>query len=441
MKPASNNLPDCRKSDEPPPKRTAHRNVKVLFTLLLIGIVSFSISVDYVVDYTLKGYGYEQQEAAHLSFNVSHALQTQDTAFYQKNHSLITQMPTNNNTTIQRRKQLPPLNEVCQHLYNSNKLYASNVCQLVDFAVAGFAKCGTTSIGLWLASHPNIASPKVELNGVHKAIKSCSVLYKTAQSVQKRNRGSLENVLIGYRNPHNIQRPDTLKFYRHSCPTTKLIILVRHPVLWFQSFYNYRVVRKEWWSLNYGVNGSLLANDMVDPYVPEPFYVSIFVGAFHQYLARLGLTSLQSEEERSLLVSGRYNSSEFNNAPVPLKNPIMLLEMSQLDDDNTTRLNILKEDIQSFLGLPSPLGPIPQKNSVAEMAKKRKPLKPNEITKSKEINICDSKHDILRSQLMDIGANASIWIQQYFLDLPSVHVSSRSYLDALLDYWRVDPCT
>ena len=39
------------------------------------------------------------------------------------------------------------------------------------------------------------------------------------------------------KSPHDIQYPDTVAFFRNMAPQTKLIVAIRHPVLYFESFF------------------------------------------------------------------------------------------------------------------------------------------------------------------------------------------------------------
>lgn len=330
----------------------------------------------------------------------------------------------NNNT-------LPPIESFCKKLGFGKIQWGPDICELFDYAIAGFAKCGTTSVGRWLDAHSDVISPEGEMSVLHKyPFVACNAMYKTVKEAELR--GELDGTLIGYRNPHDIQWPSTVDFFRNTCPSTKLIVIVRHPVLWFESFYNYRIANEEWWSFG----GKATANDMIESVSPN--HVSVFSGAFHRYLAKLGKTSMSDTAERVLLSGTKqYDASDNENEMShPLENPILLIEMSQLSDHNETRTDVLKRDVERFLGLKSPLGPIPHQNKATH------PTILTEETKEGlvPINICDSEHNPARNELMHIAKNASTWIQNWFLKSPSVHASSREYMDELLHAWHKDPC-
>lgn len=126
---------------------------------------------------------------------------------------------------------LPPL----ESLVSSENGEFGNVQFLFDFAIAGFAKCGTSSVMKWLMNHPEVRMQGNEmewfLDDPNRAIKTqYDVLVKEGKGV------------TGYKSPHHIQRLPYVDFFRNVIPKTKLILTLRHPVTWFQSFYSYRIL-------------------------------------------------------------------------------------------------------------------------------------------------------------------------------------------------------
>lgn len=73
---------------------------------------------------------------------------------------------------------------------------------LLDFLVAGFAKCGTTSLGVWLRSHPGIQTQRGEMQ-YHKYT-LLEMVQSLASSSDEANKG-LSVVKNGFRDPHYIQ--------------------------------------------------------------------------------------------------------------------------------------------------------------------------------------------------------------------------------------------
>ena len=61
--------------------------------------------------------------------------------------------------TTNTTHDIPPLSKIVQH-----KQIIGSPQRLFDFVIAGFAKCGTTSLLSWLQTHTEICMPKAELN-------------------------------------------------------------------------------------------------------------------------------------------------------------------------------------------------------------------------------------------------------------------------------------
>jgi hypothetical protein len=224
--------------------------------------------------------------------------------------------------------------------------------------------------------------------------------------------------LTGYRNPNDIR----YEVVREHCPNTKHIVTVRHPLLWFESVYNYRLLYRNFWSIKGEPNKlmGMVCNG-------KPVYVCAEFGAFHRDLAKWGKTSL-AQEELELLSEFK---DEFRNYTSKFKNPIFLMEISQLNDANATRASQLGHDVQTYLGLKNPMRPIPHSNSIT---------KPRTKAAANLINICDPQYEPIHSKMMQVARDASLWIRNYFLKSPDVTVSSPKYFEALLESWMEDPC-
>lgn len=100
-----------------------------------------------------------------------------------------------------------------------NGLYDPRICDYLDFAVTGFAKCGTTTLLHRIRGHVEVRAQPGEWPYFFKRpLYHVSQLYK--REVSKKGPGRIH----GYKNPHDIQYPDVLKFYRKNCPNTKLVV-------------------------------------------------------------------------------------------------------------------------------------------------------------------------------------------------------------------------
>jgi len=151
---------------------------------------------------------------------------------------------------------------------------------------------------------------------------------------------------------------------------------------------------------------------------------------YHNHLFGLGKTNVTDPAELELL-SAYVRRPPGNGATLPagrMGNRVFLFEVSQPFDTREGRDARYREDLSSFLELPSTLQPFQQETY-------------HSPDTHYTIDICDGQFRQLRAQLLEVGANASKWIQQYFLPLPDVVVSSPEHFERLLQSWSVDPCS
>lgn len=145
---------------------------------------------------------------------------------------------------------------------------------------------------------------------------------------------------------------------------------------------------------------------------------------FHEHLAMLGKTKLANKHEYGLLGWDKVRT------PPVMTNQVFVYDVSQPFDRNRTRAELYSRDLSSFLGLTRPLEPIVIKET---------PYASRNYHYA--IDICDSRYDELRADLLELGTTASAWIGDYFLDLPDVTVSEPEYFrNKILASWLVDPC-
>jgi hypothetical protein len=297
---------------------------------------------------------------------------------------------------------------------------------LIDFAIVGFAKAGTTTLGSWLHQHPQIkTNPHENFNFRNGPIAMTNSMYRNLPD-------SFDPWLKkGYRCPLDIVQPVMMRHIRNYYPSTKLIVTIRNPIEWFQSFYNYRLSSGEARFLK-GTPNELIGS--LKCCIRDPNYLSTSTGEMHKFLARLGKTPLSSNGEISLLAPFADEKSNVSkpdfNQHVP--NPVFLLDMHQLGDTNETRSMQLRRDLTEYLNLDKLLSPIPhiRPNSNKE--------KSQNVTK---IDLCEEQYLPVKTELLRISRASSVWIRSYFLDADGVHLSSREYLEEILRTWMSDPCT
>lgn len=142
---------------------------------------------------------------------------------------------------------------------------------------------------------------------------------------------------------------------------------------------------------------------------------------FHLHLSRMAKTNVRDPAEIALI--GRIVPR-----PRRMKNPVFLYEVTQPFDSQDGRDTQYRIDLTNFLGLNETLRPI----------KSRPPTESRNYHYA--IDICDDKFQQLRTELVQVGINASKWIREYFMAHRSVTVSSPGHFRELLLSWATDPC-
>jgi hypothetical protein len=295
---------------------------------------------------------------------------------------------------------------------------------LLDYVVAGFAKCGTTALGEWLGNQHDIKSfPGEKYYMGTKTSRMIMELYDL------RKISKVQPVKIGFRCPHYIQSGKGIQLLKEPFfSEAKIILSVRHPVEWFESYYNYRLEQQQPGLLK-GTPNELIGN-LECKGCNAMWILSTAKGVFHHYIARLKKTPLNTGREMGLLAPFGGIENWGKGAP----NKVFFLEIAQLGDTNETRQSFFRKDMQEFLGLKRELTPMVH---VRPGEKNKKPSNAN-FTR---LDICKDEYLPVRSELMRISRNASIWFREYFLKSEDVFVSSREYLVELLDDWMADPCS
>lgn len=281
---------------------------------------------------------------------------------------------------------------------------------LLDFAILGFAKCGTTTMMNWLNQQQAHCFPDEIYDLMHQ---------KPAQLI-RRLYNERKNC---YKSPNDISQAHVLEYFRRYWPSTPLFVGVRHPIRWFESLYNFRVN-------NY--DSMPPATQLIGKCIRGTQGICTNRGRFHIVLAKLGKTNMTTAPEE-VEMKARY-PREFREEILGIPNKIFLYTTEQLADTNEMRTEIFRNDVQDFCGLQLSL-PIPY-------------IKPgilwDETTQTQKdglkINICDSNYTELRKVLLDMARPASVWIRKYFIESEDVVVSSKEYFKEIIETWMHDPC-
>ena len=286
-----------------------------------------------------------------------------------------------------------------------------DVSHLLDWAVLGFAKCGTSSLLQFL----NTNSSK-DLD--HER---CDASWHRGQGLP----GLVESlyndlprtgVKRGLKCPSGLTTTSIQNYSRYF-NRTNIIVGLRHPVLWFESFYNYRVQ-----------SGQHIMPPVNELIKGEALSVSVKKSRFHLNLVGLGKTPLDSDLEWKLLLENN-DMSAFNFGYIRTPMKVFVYEIGQLADTNATRVSQFESDLGRFIGVDD-LGGMVKANARSK----------NPPGKASMISICDEEYNQLRKALMKNSRDVSRWVRLFFLDSVDVIYSSRWYLDELLDAWEYDPC-
>jgi hypothetical protein len=314
-------------------------------------------------------------------------------------------------STSAKGQKYPPIDSIVTGKYN----VSGDMSFLVDFAIIGFPKCGTSTMMEYLdqSPHTKVAQKeKCEL-GTGRQAKLVRDLYAEFPE---------GNFKRGIKCPRDLENEYAVGKYMEYLPNTNFLVGMRHPVRWFESFYNFRVYNK---------NPMPPPDQLVGVCGKYSRHVCTHRARYHQFLANLGKTPLTEPEKKSFKQGGR----ELRVHPV--KGKIFLYHVEQLrGDEPASRQLTMRQDLSQFLGLPEVLPPMtiwrkPGKNLTQEEL---------DYANSKRLDVCHSNHTEIRNYLMEQARETAEWIMQYFLKSEEVFVSSPEHFEALLKAWEVDPC-
>ena len=289
----------------------------------------------------------------------------------------------------------------------------------LDFVIAGFPKCGTTS--LLYAFNSNLETSvgmdeecSIENTGLSDQVVFERLDHDLSQLSQDPSVKRGIKCPIGLSNGRSLDRLDQYS------PETKLLIGVRHPVKYFQSYYNYRITE---------IYDNNLAVDTIPPIESlvgknEWNGVSTDSARFELYLMQLAKTEMSVADFADM--TGRPHL-----AVKPNKFKIFLYTLAQMEDETEDRKMSFRQQMRTFLGLDKPMDALVQKNKNQYVGTK---------SHKETIDICDAKYDSLRTLLIEQGKKSQQWIRDEFILSPDVTVGNKDHFLAMLDTWSHDPC-
>lgn len=112
---------------------------------------------------------------------------------------------------------------------------------LLDFAIVGFPKCGTSSLMFHLLRHPQVSTFEDE---------RCEISYNQQVKLMKDLYDKPPGSRRGIKCPMDLESTKLgMRNYDKYFPATDMIVGIRHPVLWFESFYNCTCLPVHHWTL------------------------------------------------------------------------------------------------------------------------------------------------------------------------------------------------
>lgn len=296
---------------------------------------------------------------------------------------------------------------------------------LLDFAILGYGKCGTSTMMYWLKEHPEIQAFGRE-KGHFMARKPGLMVRQLYENLEP---GPYQR---GYKAPQDVTQTHILDYYRAWWPNAKFILGIRHPVRWFESLYNFRIQNLR--------NPKDLPhpNNLIGACRKGRYLTCTDKGDFAYSLLKLGQQNYPSSRPATKLeleITGRRNYSFDTTKVEYMYNPIFIFELDQLSDNNATRNELFRSDFTKFMGLKEPLPALPH-----FIPGKKRDTKEQVSRNALKIQICNDEYQIVRNELMILARATSRWIREVFLNGPTVTVSSREYFESILEGWMHDPC-
>ena len=301
----------------------------------------------------------------------------------------------------------------------------------IDFAIIGFPKTGTTTLLQALNQHPEVNMPPTELCQIHQNHKSWE------NWVRKHNAHRIQSFLTkknGIKCPAMIRLPSSTENLMKLSNNTRLVVGLRHPIRWFESFYNYRL----WEHYHYNMTDMEI--------IPHPSeltnggkhwrIVSTVLARYEEYLQQLDKVPLSSSEMNDM--NSNNTRSFWSRRLVPNPYKIFIYIDEQLKDQNTNRRIQFQKDLQTFLGLRRPIIDF---GSIMANANTERQRQQQTTTLSYEyIDICEVQYASIREELLQQATKTRHWLRDKFIPSEYVTISGRELFLSSLESWSDDPC-
>lgn len=321
----------------------------------------------------------------------------------------------------------------------------NDISSFLDYAIIGMPKTGTTSILKLLSNHTLTLENKercdLNINDIPLLVND---LYKLKSKTSNRLLAK-KPPITGLKCPLDISSFTSLQNYASYFYDSNLIIGLRHPIKWFESFYNFRVRN---------MNNMPSTEKLLNNCVKGSHGVCAWRANISDFLYQLNKTTAQCFDnkkgiidDRCLMEQKKYMSLKNTKRVEGHVGKVFIYLIDQFEEKHLEEK--LVHDLFKFLDIEFPAQNLfTQNDNITLHVPKISTVGAfdhipgvKETTMKDMIDICDDQHQKIRDVLMDKARNASIWIRTYFLESEDVYVSSKDFVHAKLQDWMDDPCT
>jgi hypothetical protein len=313
-------------------------------------------------------------------------------------------------------------NAKCSPPSNSVQLPKSKkVSKFLDFYIMGFPKCATSSLMQFFMKTVNETDIVWMDDGTQEYdIRSMKNVERLLEKIEEGRNTNPEVKKYGIKWPIGLYEKDvfvsSMKNLIESNPQheeTKFIVGMRHPVRFFESYWNYR---------------ELVHKDMPPP--------STLIGSSE--VGKRGVYTEIAQFEKGLMVLGKFDlvPDDFawlgknRKTVLPTKNKVFLYLQEQFEDQNATRFQKFLDDLLSFVGVEEARVTSDDFPSYNVINKKKK----------KAFDICDEAHKEVRNALVLGGKATAKWMETNLENSKDVFVSDKEYFLDMVKTWGQNPC-
>ena len=319
---------------------------------------------------------------------------------------------------------------LAQDLESTLTIYPNNtysiqkdISSYLSFAIIGMSKTGTTSLLNMLSNSTSI----IQKERCDLVIDDVPLLLNSLYKI-RRVQSSRKSNVTGIKCPQDLSSMKSIQNYKQYFHQTKLIVGLRHPILWFESMYNFNVRNMN----------KMAPTKKLERCIRGSHGVCAWRANVADFLRQLNKTPMEGDELEYMNLK---ESKVMNdNRRV---GPVFLYEVNQLKDsecesESESGNDSFGKDLADFIGIEHDLPRVPHITTagVLDFVSGVK-----EFSQSKMIDICDEEHAHIRSILLGKAKSSSEWILKYLLQSNDVRVSSRNCFIKHLEKWKEDPCT